>query len=47
MGSVSKCFKEPSKLTPGKTPKTKIDNKLLQFHDQGNTKLLLCVAAIV
>ena len=47
MGSVSKCFKELSKLTPGKTPKTKIYNKLLQFHDQGNTKLLLCVAAIV
>ena len=46
MGSVSKCFKELSKLTPGKTPKTKIYNKLLQFH-QGNTKLLLCVATMV
>ena len=47
MGSVSKCFKALSKLMPGKTPKTKIYNKLLQFHDQGNTKLLLCVATMV
>ena len=32
-GSVTECFKELSKLTPGKTPKTKIYNKLLQLND--------------